>query len=358
MGSYKKHEYCMLEKRKRIVITYIVLIIFLLISFIAVLPTKNRNSIENIIYAENSNADYKVCLKENDYFKDNYVEKNNQYIASLIDYIQIDFDYALEATNKKVDFECSYKVVADVKVKDKDNGHSLYEYTEDLIEEKTQSADVSSKIKIKESVKVNYDKYNKLIKGFLNSYDLENTNSTVTIKMYVNMENNGNMNKPVALVIIPLTNKTIAIDIECNSVNDNNTIKKNDSSKLRFFIAFVILAIDILVVMKLVRFLKDTETEQTVYKMELRKIMNNYGSYIQKIDANYEFKGYETIEIRSFEDLLQIRELVQSPILMLERKDETHFMVSTDSKLLYKFELNNGETKKRLAIKLEDKIDA
>ena len=43
-------------------------------------------------YKENSDVKYKVFLKRNQFFETDYLEENQTYIASLIDYINVDFN--------------------------------------------------------------------------------------------------------------------------------------------------------------------------------------------------------------------------------------------------------------------------
>ena len=57
----------------------------------------------------------------------------------------------------------------------------------DLIEEKEYSANTGSKVRINEPIKIDYNRYNDIINRFLDVYDLYNSNSTVTIKMFVNI---------------------------------------------------------------------------------------------------------------------------------------------------------------------------
>ena len=45
-----------------------------------------------INYTEKSNIDYKVYLKENDFYEDEYLPKDMIYVASLIDNIKIDLE--------------------------------------------------------------------------------------------------------------------------------------------------------------------------------------------------------------------------------------------------------------------------
>ena len=46
-----------------------------------------------VTYTEKSNVDYKVYLKENEFYEKDYVDKDNQYISNLVDNIETKFDY-------------------------------------------------------------------------------------------------------------------------------------------------------------------------------------------------------------------------------------------------------------------------
>lgn len=356
MNNYNDGKSIKKDNRKFVISAYIVSIIILVISIIILSISNIKNNIkdESVLYNETAKADYNVFLKENKYYDSRYLEKDNQYISDLIDYIETKFDYNLEASKKGVNYEYTYKVVADVCVKDKSTKNAIYEFSDELLKAKTEKT--NTKLNLKKSVNVDYNKYNDMVKNFLSVYDLDNTISTVTVKLFVTTSNSTEKDVPVTFVTIPLANKTISIDVESNSVNEKKKVVVSNKNKDIINLGIIVMiAATIFAIIKLVIFIKDTENTESIYKMKLRKIMSNYKSYIQKIDNNFEFDGYETIEVRSFEDLLQIRELVQSPILMLERKEEAHFMVSSNNKLLYKFDLNNGTKKPRFAPKKESK---
>ena len=68
-----------------IVVTSIVFVFFIKIFII---KTDNYLS-----YSENSSADYKVNLKKNDYYEVDKLPSGMNYIASLIDSIDVNFDY-------------------------------------------------------------------------------------------------------------------------------------------------------------------------------------------------------------------------------------------------------------------------
>jgi hypothetical protein len=77
------------------------------------------------------------------------------------------------------------------------------------------------------------------------------------------------------------------------------------------------------------------------YTRKVNKIVSNYKSYIQKIITPFDMEGYQLITMDTFMGLLEIRDTIQSPILMYENEDKTHtvFMIPTNTKLLYIFEI-------------------
>ena len=279
--------------------------------------------------------------------------EDNQYIANLIDYIEAHFKYELEASEPNIDYKYTYKIVAETNVEDKTNHKSLYKFDEELIEEKVYEFNTSSKLKINEPIKIDYNRYNDIIQRFVNLYDLDNSIATVTINMYVNIldeeqEDNAQTNTPAISLSIPLTTETMAIDIESNLVNENDiSVCQNINQGKYLFGAIILAVIDIILVIKLVIFIKDTKDEKAVYNMRLRKIMSNYGSYIQKLNNEFDFEGHQILEIKSFEDLLQIKETLNKPILMTEKSlaMETYFFIPSDDNV-YIYELKAGNLRK------------
>jgi len=315
-----------------------------------------------VVYTENSNLDYKVYLKENEFFKENYLEKDNQYIASLIEYVEANFVYELVSSQQNVDFDYEYAIMADVEVKEKGSHNLLYEYQEELIKNKKYSANTSNAFKINEKLSIDYNKYNDLIKKFVDTYDLEGCNATLTINMYVEIlddefKYNEQNKTPVITLSIPLTTKTMAIDIESNAVNQNDiNIYKTMYNSEALFGAVIFLVAGLVLILKLKRFTKDTESETALYNMKLRKIMMSYSSYIQKIGNEYDFGKRQILEVRVFEDLLQIRETINQPVLMEEKEDamETYFFVASED-AVYIYELKAGNLRKNRARRYKTK---
>ena len=71
---------------------------------------------------ENSNLDYRVYLKKNDFYDSDYLGKDMVYVASLIDRIDVDFNYIFNIDCDS-DIEFFYDVVGKLVISDNSNGN-------------------------------------------------------------------------------------------------------------------------------------------------------------------------------------------------------------------------------------------
>jgi hypothetical protein len=102
------------------------------------------------------------------------------YIASLIDYINTDFDYTFRS-DENIGLEYSYFVEAIIQVTDS-NGTKIYEKKENLIDKKKFADIDNNTFKVNESLKVDYAKYNKIAKNFIDEYGI-----TAESKLIINL---------------------------------------------------------------------------------------------------------------------------------------------------------------------------
>ena len=91
----------------------------------------------------------------------------------------------------------------------------------------------------------------------------------------------------------------------------------------------------------LVVFIHITRNEDVNYVAKVRRILNSYSSFIQRIDGEFCSDGYQVVIIKTFNEMLGIRDTIQSPILMSENNDETmtRFLIPTNTKILYTYEI-------------------
>ena len=61
-----------------------------------------------ISYSENGSVDYKVYLKENEFYDSVHQESNQSYVASLIDRVIANFSYEIDMDTDDVNYKYSY----------------------------------------------------------------------------------------------------------------------------------------------------------------------------------------------------------------------------------------------------------
>lgn len=349
-------------KRKKTILIYIcVIFVFAVISFSCLFIFFNKNKTYYVGYKENSNLDYNVYLKENDFFEDDYLKSNNQYIASLIDYIKADFNYKLLVEKEDINYMYSYKIEANVNVKDKKTNNSLYNFNEVLSQTELTMSNSSSIVDINKSINIDYNHYNDLISKFVNVYDLSDVESMLTINMYVQVFGecdeieNADTDSVISLSI-PLTTKTVAIDMKYDLVDEthkNLMACKNDSTNSILFIVVSILVaiLDLILIFKLIKYIIDTRTAESIYEKELKKILNNYKSYIQKINNEFDLTGYQVLKVDTFTDMLEIRDTIGEPILMVESssKNKCYFLIPSKTKIVYFYGLRVSDIRKKIS---------
>ncbi len=309
-----------------------------------------------ITYNENSNIDYKVHLKENEFYKEEFLGKNTGYVASLIDKIESNFQYNIEF-DQELSYRYSYKIEADVEVTDERVNTSIYHYTEDLrnIDLTVAKGDLS----IDESLDIDYSKYNNIISKFKDVYDLNNTTAKLNIYLYVNIQNIDKsdsislLNRKVSSLTIPLTEKTVSIDIGndiISSTNNHLEAVRSSSYTWVLIIAAFYLAISIIYLVYLIVYYNRTRTAQMIYDKEIKSIMNNYDGYIQRINGSYDIGTSQVLKIESFNDMLEIRDTLKQPILMLENeaKDGTFFIIPATNSIIYTYALRVVDIKAKM----------
>ena len=345
--------------RKKTILVYLgMIVLFIGFSFLFLYTYKSLNKTKYINYTENSNVDYKVYLKDNAFYDKNYLDKDNQYISELIDYITAVFDYKLTLERNEVSYKYAYHIDANVSVKDKSTNKNLYTYKETLIQ-KVEKASTNQTTEIHENVNINYNKYNDLINDFIHTYEIENVSSTLSINMIVDIYNNcneidGTGNESKTSIVIPLTNKTVGMDVT-NSIIDNegNAILCTEPPKANVLFLMCSIA-SILVasfmVIKTIIYMESTKTARTIYEKDLKKILSNYRSYIQKVNGTFDISGYKSLRIDTFEDMLEIRDTINEPILMIEnaRKTGVYFIIPSANKILYTYSIKVAEIEKEM----------
>ena len=153
------------EKRESLINTrYLKYGVYLILIVVAVVLAQYFTSrkIDDVVltkldYFDKPSIDYRVYYKENQFFKQQYIEKGNTYVQELVDHIDIDFGYYLSYSDK-LDASSNYNVEATIIATDPNTGDVIWDsYKKELLETKTISIKDNKDYNISETVSVDYN---------------------------------------------------------------------------------------------------------------------------------------------------------------------------------------------------------
>ena len=324
-----------------------ILFIFLML-FGAFLIYMGFNNIRTILfnYTEDSNINYKVYLKPNKFFNTPYLDENKTYIASLIDYIDVNFNYTANYSNSlNGEIKYKYKIILSANKKTGDGYYWQKEY--DLSDFKYIKLDNDSQLNINDNFKVKYDTYNNLLNKFKKEYNLSTDGE---LKVVLDIENNSSIDGVVeplkiessASLSIPLLERALEMSINKDISNNNKTItfqQKDDSARFTLYKIFG----GIMVLCSIIGFVKVTKDrvsfkEDNEYELKLKKILDNYDSIVANVNTIPSFDESKMITLSTFEELLDVYNEVRMPINYYQnRKDykSTFFIINNDVVWIY-----------------------
>ena len=338
------------NRKKWTIIQIVAILVVAVIALGSFLVYDRMNRTYYIEYSESSSIDYKVQYKDNDFFEKEWLGAGQEYIASLINAVSADFNYKLNMDSTGIAFEYKYKIDATVLVADKTSGNPYYKVTENLLPLTSGSAKRSNSVEVNESITVDYNKYNNVATEFVKLYSLKNSSSSLIITLDVEVLSSSekfeanNENKYSASLNIPLAKETLGIQLSSSVPESESKVLAYSGAEHRqvFYTAGITsLVLAGLLVLVLVVFLQLTKNEDITYAAKVRKLLGAYSSYIQRMDGDFDSDGYQTVFIKTFTEMLGIRDTIQSPILMTENRDETmtRFLIPTNTKILYTYEI-------------------
>lgn len=338
------------NRKKWLMIQTVALVLVAVIALGSFFVYDRMNRTYFIEYTENSTIDYQVIYQENEYFDDLIRGKDQTYIAHLIDHITADFQYQMNMDAANVDFEYGYSILAQLVVEDKDTGKPYYTAEEQLLPCTQQTAHGGSKVEIQEQVEIDFPKFNAIAEEFMTAYDLKNATATLIVTLDVQMLSScdqfekNNENAYSTDIRIPLNELTMDIVSTASApATESKVLVYNTfiNKQVPLTIGYIASGLALLQTLAMIVFMHLTKNEDVTYTARVRKLMNAYSSYIQRMEGEFDDQGYQVILIKSFHELLGIRDTLQAPILMTENKDQTmsRFLIPTDSKMLYAFEI-------------------
>lgn len=322
---------------KRVMYSVIIFIIFMVLTLFFLIQSFNYKDTKVVRYVENSDLDYEVCLKENNFYEEKCLKKDMIYVASLIDNVKINFDYKF-SIEKKIEATFNYKIIGKLVIQDETEKHNYYEKEYVLLNKKSVSMN-DNFININETINIDYNKYNLIASSFENNYGL---NSISKLIVYFNIEKNSDINKEkstIMMINIPLSKRAININMDYKSFNKESVVvnkKQLSFSRIICFIFFIMcLPVTLVCGLKVVKYLEKVHTRKTKYDNYINKLLREYDRLIVETTTSPFLEERNIIKVKEFKELLDVRDNVKEPIMYYEvmKHQKSYFYIEHNNKI-------------------------
>lgn len=350
MKNNAKKKIFVLKRWVRVTIFFILsffacLSIFLIL--VGLFPKQDLTPYYN--YNVKRNIDYKVYLKPNNFYEGKYLEAGKQYTSELIDYVDIDLSYLFNGSNiinMNYDYDISATIIGEYE--NTSSGKSeIWTKKYKLLENQTKQVFDTTEFDINQNLKIKYDDYNKIVNAYKSQFKLA-IDAYLNVKMNIKYDGKIQKNKKDIKgtdnleINIPLSKTAIKIDTKYDEETSKNLIPTIDDLKdmKKVYTGLVILLIDILLLIKL--FDKIFISKKTYYIKMLDKLLKDYSEIIVELSNPIDLNGLEILDIKNFDDMVDLEEELKSPILLYETipNKESIFIV-TNNNYAYVYTLNN-----------------
>ena len=299
-------------------------------------------------YKNYGSTDYKVYLKENNFFEEKFLPKGRQYTTELIDYIDINFNY-LYSGSKLTDIEYEYNISGEIIGEYESNTDSKSEIWNKkyvILENQKGKKYDSIFFDVNKNLKLDYSKYNNEANNFKNQFKLAidakllvkfNVKYTATIRdtdKKVRGVETIELSIPLSKTTMNITTKEIKGDSK--NLYDEELVPKNMN---RVYINSILLII--LLIISISNKDRLIINKKTYYTKNYNKIIKNYSDIIVEVSTQPNLENLEILEIKNFDDLVDTEEELKSPILLYEiKKQKESWFIIIHNKYAYRYILD------------------
>ena len=334
----------------------VLFISFIMLSFLCFKKSIIIQKEQNVFYEEVGTPNYKIYLKDNNYYKQDYLDKDMSYISNLIDYVSINYDYKF-ISDTELNGEYYYKIVADLEIRNQQNDSLFYVERYDLTEEKKFPIKNETEYVINETIDIEYDSYNAIANNFEASYGVDTeSNLTVSLELHRKIDgtlaSNSDINSADKVnVIIPLSEKTINLKTEPLAKKSKNVVISLNHCKIndiKYLLgALLFLGFALITFIYITKKAMSLKHKLNSYDKMLRKILRQYDRLIVNVNTMPNFEQNNTIEVDSFYELLDAKDSIHNAIFYYEvtPHQKCYFYIDNGNNFIV-YTLKNSDLKK------------
>lgn len=327
---------------KEYIVFAIVSFIFLILSFYFLFKGLKMDTSITLEYDEKINVDYNICLKENNFYEyeclnKEYLLKGTKSIATkIIDKIYINYDYDMRFNNQ-VSGKYRYYIKGILEANKTNQEQGIYwEQEYDLSEKNELEITNQNEYVFSINTIIDYNEYNDLLNGFKQE-TLLSTDGNLKVVLVVESEVNNasfEMTKELAseiLLEIPLTKNSTQIKLNEQNNVKSGSIKESDLKKVKlkkknlmFFASTISCFVACLIIIFILN-QKDKKKKRQLIK--INRILKTYDGIIVNVKSLPDIDKYNVIKVNNFQELIDAHSEVRFPINYYHKDTEHYFVL-------------------------------
>ena len=340
----RRKEYRALRK-KRIMSFSLVLCGLVLLSTVFGIIYGVMNDKMTVAYTERSNVSYEVKLFPGEYFEGEWQAPGKSYIADLTDEVKATFDYTVSVDDPDAEYYYIESMTATLVVTDRQSKVPIY-HPVDVIQNPT-SASAKGNTKLSNTAFIDYDGYRREAAAFIEKYRLTNVDAYINVTHHVDTVGTRANSQPKAFestLKLPLIEQTFRPETTASaSTNAVQYFECVPKTGVILFLVFTIVfgSLSVIGAAALVVFIFLTRNHDINYAIKVKRLIATYRSFIQEMTTPFATEGYQVVYIKSFNEMLEVRDTIGSPLLMYENADgtATSFVIPSSMGILYNYEI-------------------
>ena len=332
----------------------VLLFVFALSQAICLLMLSLTVKQDLIKYKEKGSVDYKVYLNKNDFYEQDYLEKDMVYVSSLINNISTTFNYNFNVDSES-NIEYDYEVVGEIIIYDNNKENVFFRKEYNLVDKVTQKTTNVKDFMINKTFNIDYGYYNSLANKFRKNYGVS-SKSDFVVKFKLNYHNDDNNMKVSEqkdmTLTIPLSENEVTLKTDVSKISNGEKFvlgKKHvvvDST--RKLVSSILMAlISLFLFIYIIISLFEIRLHRNKYDAFIKKSLREYDRLIVNTTTSPNlFKG-KVIDVNSFQELLDVRDNLSIPIMyyVLEEHKKCVFYLNHD-KEIFILKVNESDLEK------------
>lgn len=344
------------KKSKRAYMLLAIIIVLFLLGIVLITKSidMSKKNLSNLLYSQSINQDntYDVSIYPNSQYSDydNVIDPNESYPSKIVKDINLYLKYNYSGslvTNLSYKYRLDGKIIGEYKSGDENTNGVIWEKEYKLIEETIKDVTNEGSFNINETYPLHFATYNNEVEKYVSTLKIP-----ITAYMLVtfNVDVTGSINgvdisdSKVTTYKIPLNQQVFKITEEQETTYSNNYTRSSMDevvNKRRLIFGIVFLVGSIFTFILSFNTIFDVK-QKTKYSIKLEKILKGYGPIIVEIVSPVVTKGYNVIEVKNFNELVDLEYELRVPITFYEIKSNKlgEFMI-TNEKTIYKYVLKD-----------------